>query len=213
MRRFEIVSSLLIIALCLAISGCSKSATSNQTASNTSTSANSANANAKESAPSASERASVPKGIKAPEPCGYFADSIGLKPAAYKSNSVSPERYDCMQSKPLVNYSGIVYTATGDVNNVNEFYLALNLSGKNNDKQNADLHELLALAASEIADRAGGQKLPEDVLRAILSSETKDFTLEPNAGETKPQLRTVAVEHREGGSSSFKYSTQVTMKF
>jgi hypothetical protein len=213
MRRFEIVLLMIAVALSLAISACSKSATNNAPASNTTLSANSANTNAKESAPSASERASAPKGIKAPEPCSYFADSIGLKPAAYKSNSVSPERYDCMQSKPLVNYSGIVYTATGDVNNVNEFYLALNLSGRNNEKQNADLHELLALAASEIADRTGGQKLPEDVLRAILSSETKDFTLEPGADETKPQLRTVAVEHSEGGSSSFKYSTQVTMKF
>ncbi len=53
------------------------------------------------------EQASVPQGIKAPEPCGYFKDSIKLKPEKYEADSIKKENYSCHQIKALVNYSGL----------------------------------------------------------------------------------------------------------
>lgn len=172
------------------------------------TNTNTANTNAEKKI----EKASGPKGVKAPEPCAYFESSIGLTRKEYKANPANPARYYCSQFKPMVNYSGLVYEASGDANMINEFYLALNLSKANNEKQNGDLQQLLALAVTDIADKASGQKVPEDVLRAILTGETKEFPIEPNANETRGQIKTITVQRNSSGSS-FKYSVRVIIKY
>lgn len=170
--------------------------------------ANTANTNAEKKV----EKASGPKGVKAPEPCAYFESSIGLTRKEYKANPANPSRYYCSQFKPMVNYSGLVYEASGDANLITEFYLALNLAKANNEKQNGDLQQLLALAVTDVADKASGQKVPEDVLKAILVGETKTFDIEPNANETRGQIKTIAVQ-RDSSGSSFKYSVRVIIKY
>ena len=159
------------------------------------------------------EQASAPKGLKAPEPCGWFENSLGMKPLEYRQNSVEPSKYYCAQAKPLVNNSGFEYRALGDATTVNEFYLAVNISPRNDEKQNANLHRMLSLAAMEIADKAGGQKLTDEILTVIESGESRDFILPPGADQTRPQIKTVYVEHIPRDGKMFKYVKHVTMKF
>lgn len=159
------------------------------------------------------EQVSGSKGLKAPDPCGWFEKSLGLKARDYHPNSVEPSKYYCSQAKPLVNNSGIEYRAHGDATTVDEFYLSANISPKNSEKQNSDLHAMLSLAAMEIADKAGGQKLTDEVLAAILSGETADFILPPGEDKSKPQIKTVYVENIPRDGKMFKYVRHVTMKF
>ena len=196
---------LTIILIGLIGGACQKQATEN-TKTNATTNTYS-NSNQK------TEQASGPKGLKAPEPCGWFEKSLGLKTNEYKPNSVEPSKYYCSQAKPLVNNSGIEYRAHGDATTVDEFYLAANISPRNSDKQNSDMHTMLSLAAMEIADKAGGQKLTDEVLAAILSGETADFILPPGDDRSKPQIKTVYVEHIPRDGKMFKYVRHVTMRF
>ena len=55
------------------------------------------------------------------------------------------------------------------------------------------------LTAMEIADRAGGQKLTDEILTAILSGESADFILPSGDDKSKPQIKTVYVENKNRG--------------
>lgn len=161
----------------------------------------------------AEQISTAPKGLKAPEPCGWFEKSLGIKAREYKQNFVEPSEYYCSQAKPLVNNSGFEYRALGTAENVNEFYLAANFSPKNNEKQDSSLREMLSLAAMEVADKAGGQTLTDEILTAIRSGESGDFIIAPGADSAKPQIKTVYVEKIERDGKMFKYVMHVTMKF
>lgn len=165
----------------------------------------------------ATEKTSASKGLKPPAPCGFLETSLQMKAGEYKA--LDETSYYCQQVKPLVNSSGFDYRARGNSSVINELYLALNLSTRNNETQNGDLHKLLALAAAEVLDEATGQQLPDEVSAAILANETREVTLPADdASADKPQVKTVSVEHIERNetqqkASGFKYVKHVTMKF
>jgi len=151
--------------------------------------------------------------LKAPEPCGWFEKSLGLKPQEYKQNFVEPTQYYCQQTKSLVNNSGFEYRALGSASEINEFYLSANVSPRNSAGQNADLHKMLTLAATEIADKTGGQKLSDEIAAAIENGQSGNFILQPGEDKSKPQIKTVNVERVEKDGKMFKYAMHVTMKF
>lgn len=162
-------------------------------------------------------QAAASKGLKPPEPCGFLEKSLQMKAGDYKA--IDETSYYCQQTKLFVNYSGFEYRALGSSSEIKELYLALNLSTRNNEKQNADLHRLLALSAAELLDTATGQKLPDEAATAILSDETKEFTLAADgAGADRPRIKSISVEHiarseAQQKASGFQYVKHVTMKF
>ena len=206
----KIVHHMILAAVALFALACQ-----NQDANKTQTNqtATTPNVNSK----TASEKTSVSRGLAPSAPCGFLEASLQMKAGEYKA--LDETSYYCQQVKPLVNSSGFDYRARGNSSEVNELYLALNLSTRNNETQNGDLHKLLALAAAEVLDEATGQQLPEEVSTAILSNETRDFILPADgAGADKPRVKTVSVEHIERNetqqkASGFKYVKHVTMKF
>ncbi len=65
----------------------------------------------------------------------------------------------------------------------------------------------------EIADHASGIKLSKEILTAILSEDTQEFTLDPGADPTKPQLKTVSVQTEPKPDDRGWYAIKVTLKF
>jgi hypothetical protein len=206
----EIISPAILLVLVLSFTACqnqdANKAQTNQTA------GRNANAASNQAAGTASS-----KGLKPPAPCGLLEKSLQMKAGEYKA--IDETSYYCQQTKLLVNYSGFEYRALGNSSEIKELYLALNLSTRNNEKQNADLHKLLALAAAELLEAATVQKLPDEVMTAILSDETKEFTLPTDgANAGKPQIKSISVEHltrneAQQKASGFQYVKHVTMKF
>lgn len=205
----RIIPLAVLVVLALSVTACQNQeanrAQTNQTPANT-------NADSNGAAGTASS-----KGLKPPAPCGLLEKSLQMKAGEYKA--IDETSYYCQQTKLFVNYSGFEYRALGSSAEIKELYLALNLSTKNNEKQNADLHRLLALAAAELLEAGTGQKLPDEVAAAILSNETKEFTLpSDSANADKPRIKTISVEHiarseAQQKASGFQYVKHVTMKF
>ena len=158
-----------------------------------------------------SEQVSAPQGLKPPEPCGWFEESLKLKAVEYKQSASMPDLSYCVQVKPLANNSSFEYHAIGNAEIINKFLVYVRVHDRHSAKQKEDFYKMLSLTAMEIADRASGNKLTEEILRAIMAGETKDFTLEPGADLTKPQLKTVFVENKNRGDG---WSVRtVTLKF
>ena len=111
-----------------------------------------------------------------------------------------PDMYYCIQVKPLVNQSNLEYHVVGDAENVKYLYISVHSGARNNLKQDAEMANMLDLAAQDILDKVSGQKLSQEIVNGLLMSETKNFTLEPGADKTKPQIKTVSIkkEYRDG---------------
>ena len=180
--------------------------------SNTNVSANNANSNQK------SEQVSTLFGLKPPEPCGWLEKSLSLniKTEAYKESSYTAGRYDCNQAIVLVNRSQFNYTATGDAKTVKQLYVSVSIKPENTAKQKDELIDLLWDAANQVAEKAGGQKLTEEMLRAIIAYENKEFTLAAGEDSTKPQIKSVLIDEYKDDDADRKRkqtSRSVTLKF
>ena len=144
----------------------------------------------------------VTSGIKAPEPCGYLEQSIGLKPEQYKFlSSSNGEQYSCDQVKKLSTSGNLQYQAYGNATTINKLALTVYIFAQNTEDQKREMKKLISLAAIDVAKAASGQKLPEDAIAECfseipatsISGESKTFTMAPGADETKPQIKTVTV--------------------
>lgn len=157
------------------------------------------------------EQVSAPQGLKPPEPCAWFEKSLDLKAKEYKQSPSMPDLAYCVQVKPLANNSSFEYHAIGNAEFINKFFVYVRINERHSAKQKEDSLKMLSLTAMEIADRASGNKLTEEILEAILAGETKEFTIEPSADSTKPQLKTVSVEN-DKRTEGWSVRT-VTLKF
>ncbi len=142
-------------------------------------------------APTFSTAAPVTAGLKAPEPCGYFEQSLGIKAEQYRSSS--GEQYSCSQLKKLANSSTFRFQAYGNATFINTLVLDIFIFPQNTDAEKREMSQMLSSAAIEIADKASGQKLNAELIPAILFGESRDFTLAPGADGATPQIRTVSV--------------------
>lgn len=201
----------LLMMFCLIVfsAACGKSETS-------AANANAVNLKTEETSNQKSEQISSavpPVSLKAPEPCGWFEKSLKLKTEEYKEFPTSPGKYACGQGKGLVNYSSFTYNVTGDATTVKELYVGVTMRPQNTEKLKTDLMKLLWVAANEVAEKAGGQKLTEEMLTAIVSGEEKEFPLEPGADAAKPQIKTAFVNNTMSGFYKPESYRSVTMKF
>jgi hypothetical protein len=176
-------------------------------------SANNANSNQK-----SEQQVSAPKDLKAPEPCGWLEKSLSLnlKTEPYKESSYTPGRYDCDQAIVLVNRSQFNYTATGDATTVKQLYISVSIKPENTAKQKDELIDLLWDAANQVAAKAGGQKLTEEMLRSIIAYEKKEFTLAAGEDPAKPQIKSVVIDEYKDDDNDRKRkqtSRSVTLKF
>jgi len=140
-----------------------------------------------------SEQVSAPKGLKPSEPCGWLETSLALdiKTKEYKESSYTPGRYDCDQAVVLVNGSQFNYSASGDATTIKQLYVAVSIRPSNTAKQKDALMALLFDAANQVAEKAGGQKLTDEMLMSIIAYERKEFTLAPGEDTTKPQIKSI----------------------
>ena len=122
-----------------------------------------------------------------------------------------PDLSYCVQVKPLANNSSFEYHAIGDAEIIKKFLVYVRVNERHSAKQKEDSYKMLSLTAMEIADKAGGQKLTDEILAAIVSGETADFILPPGDDKSKPQLKTVSVEN-EKRTEGWSVMT-VTLKF
>lgn len=197
---------LTLIALVFFGASCGKRETSA-----TNTNSNAVNSTENGNANQTSEKISAPKGLKPSEPCGWFEESLQLKAKEYKQSPSMPELSYCVQVKPLANNSSFEYHAIGNAEIIKKFFVYVRVHERHTAKQKEASHKILALAAMEIADRASGNTLTEEILGAILSGDTKEFKLDPSADSTKPQLKTVSVE-KEKRTEGWSVMT-VTLEF
>jgi hypothetical protein len=151
--------------------------------------------------------------LKPSAPCGWFEESLKLKPVAYEQSLTMPDMYYCVQVKPLVNQSNFEYHVVGDAEKVKYLYVSVRPGARNDLKQDAQLQNMLTLAAQEALDKASGQKLTEEILDALLMSETKDFTLEPGDDKTKPQVKTVSIKKQNRDGKPWKYVKGIELRF
>lgn len=198
----------MLISLILFSAACGKHETSAANANS-----NVVNLKADQSTNQKSEQAAAPQSLKAPEPCGWFEKSLGLKPEEYKELSGTPGTFACGQGKGLVNYSAVTYNVTGDATTVKELYIGVTIRPQNTEKQKADLIKLVAGAANQIAEKTGGQKITEEIIAALLMGEEKEFDLAPGEDKTKPQLKTAFVNNTMGGFYKPASYRSVTFKF
>lgn len=203
----------MIILTLLAGGACQKQGTSAAASDANSTAVNSTeNGNADQaSSRQPPQAASAPKGLKPSEPCGWFQDSLQVKAEEYKQSPSMSDLYYCRQLKPLANHSAFEYHAIGDAETIKKFSVFVRVNDRHSAKQKENSHKMLALATMEIADRASGHTLTSEILTAILSGDTKKFTLEPSADPTKPQLKTVSVENNKRNDGW--YSMNATLEF
>ncbi len=183
------IGLLILIALMFLGASCGKRET---TVANTNS--NAVNLAENGNANQTSEKVSAPKGLKPSDQCGWFEESLQLKAKEYKQSPSMPDLSYCVQVKPLANNSSFEYHAIGNAEIIKRFFVYVRVHERHTTKQKESSHKILALAAMEIADRASGNTLTDEILGAILSGDTKEFTLEPSADSTKPQLKTVSVE-------------------
>ncbi len=185
---------LIITGLILVSAACQKTETSNAK-----TNSNAVNAKTDENSNQRIEQVSAPKGLKAPEPCGWFEKSLDLKAKEYKQSPSMPDLSYCVQVKPLANNGSFEYHAIGDAEIIKKFFVYVRVNEKHSAKQKEDSYKMLSLTAMEIADRAGGQKLTDEILKAIVSGESADFILPSGDDKSKPQIKTVYVENKNRG--------------
>ena len=140
---------------------------------------------------------SAPKGLKPSEPCGWFEESLKLKANEYKQSPSMPDLSYCVQVKPLANNGSFEYHAIGNAEMINKFLVYVRVNERHSAKQKEASYTMLSLAAMEIADRAAGQKIADEILKAILSGEPADFILPPGDDKSKPQIKTVYVENEK----------------
>ena len=182
-----------------------------ETSGMTNTNSNAVNSTKSENSNQKSEQVSAPKGVKPPEPCKWFEVSLKLKANEYKQSPSMPDLSYCVQVKPLANNSSFEYHAIGDAEIIKKFLVYVRVNERHSAKQKEDSYKMLSLTAMEIADKAGGQKLTDEILTAIVSGETADFILPPGDDKSKPQLKTVSVEN-EKRTEGWSVRT-VTLKF
>ena len=176
-------------------------------------SANNANSNTKSNSNQKSEEVSTPIALKPPEPCGWLEKSTGLKlkTKEYKEHSYEPGTYDCHQGIALVNDSSFGYNLAGDATTIKQLYVGIKIGPKNTAKQKELLQSVLWDAANQVAEKAGGQKLTDEMLMAIITNEKgKEFTLAAGEDPTKPQLKSVFIDSHPQGTGTY---TIVKMKF
>ena len=148
-------------------------------------------AEAKNAEPSAKPTPyTVTSGIKAPEPCGYLQNSLGLIADSYGQSS---DHYECFQKKALPDSNNFTYQAFGNETTINLLILKVYMSPKNTDEQKRSLSSMLTQAANDTAQAASGQKLSAEMIAAIVFGETKDFTFEPGADATKTPIKRARV--------------------
>jgi hypothetical protein len=151
--------------------------------------------------------------LKPSAPCGWFEESLKLKPEKYEQSATMPDMYYCVQVKPLVNQSNFEYHVVGDAENVKYLYVSVHPGARNDIKQDAELQNMLTMAAQETLDKTSGQKLSEEILDALLMSETKDFTLAPSDDKTKPQVKTVSIKKQMRDGKPWKYVKGIELRF
>ena len=183
---------LTIASLILFSAACQKPETSNAK-----TNSNAVNAKTDENSNQTSEQVSAPKGLKPPEPCKWFEESLGLKAVEYKQSPSMPDLSYCVQVKPLANNGSFEYHAIGNAEIIKKFLVYVRVNERHSAKQKEDFYKMLSLTAMEIADRAGGQKLTDEILTAIFSGESADFILPSGDDKSKPQIKTVYVENEK----------------
>ncbi len=132
----------------------------------------------------------VTSGIKAPEPCGFLQNSLGIMAEPYQKSS---DHFECFQKKVLPDSNNFTYQAFGNETTINLLILKVYMSPKNTDDQKRNLSSMLTQAANDTAQAAGGQKLTAEMIAAIVLGETKNFTFEPGADATKSPIKTARV--------------------
>lgn len=202
---------MMIILTMLAGAACQKQRAISSSADANSTRDDSAGNGSADRASSETETPPAPKGLKPSDPCGWFNDSLEIKAEEYKQSPSIPDLYYCRQLKSLANQSAFEYHAIGDAETIKKFSVFVRVNERHSAKQKENSHRMLALAAMEIADRASGHQLTNEILTAILSGDTKEFTLDPDGDPTKPQLRIVSVENNKRNDGW--YSMNATLEF
>lgn len=192
---------LTIVAFMLLNSSCGKLGTSEANTNSSVVNSNQKNEQA----------SSAPIGLKPPEPCGWFEELLKLKANEYKQSPSMPDLSYCVQVKPLANNGSFEYHAIGNAEIINKFFISVRVNERHSAKQKEASSTMLSLTAMEIADKAGGQKLTDEILAAILSGEPADFILPPGDDKSKPQIKTVYVENDK--RTEGWYVRKVTLKF
>lgn len=147
------------------------------------------------------------------EPCGWFKESLKLPAKKYEQSPTMPNIYHCVQVKLLINQSNFEYHVVGDAEKVKYLYFSIHPGARNDIKQDAQLQNMLTLAVQDALEKVSGQKLGDEITHALLVSETREFTLEPGADKTKPQVKTVAIKKEARDGRVWKYVKGITLNF
>lgn len=202
---------MLCVFVIFGASSCAKQETFAVNPENSNSAVSKTNANSNQTTESVSNAETVY--LKPSAPCGWFEESLKLKAEKYEPSATMPDMFYCIQVKSLVNQSNFEYHVVGDAERVKYLYLSVRPGARNDIKQDALLNNLLTQTAQDALEKVSGQKLSEEITDALLMSETKEFTLEPSADKTKPQVKTVSIKKEARDGRPWKFVKGITLNF